>query len=382
MMNHSLEKLAFLVPFLCLGLLGIPSATAGDFQTSSLATSNRTAPDKEKPIVILSVDGGGVRGLIPAVLIAEMEKQLGKPITEMVDLFAGTSAGSIVIGFLNIPNAQKKQRYTAVEAVDLSQGVITKLFSNSVFRKIRTLGGLAGSKYSAKPLEGFLNQYLGDLTVANTVKPILIPSIDLKTNQIFNFSTRYAKEWPAMFNLPMQMAIRASTAAPVYFKPIGVRLRSGADLVLADGGIIALSPDLLALVEARILYPNRHYILISLSTGRFQGERKIAATGINGGSALKMIEPFIGASLSGQLSLNNIYLQQEIKRGDLEYYRVEIGVTKEGSSLDDATPKNIQYLKQVGLETANRNPVFGQIIDRLGSLKQNQLTMREALQVR
>ena len=88
-------------------------------------------------------------------------------------------------------------------------------------------------------------------------------------------------------NLPMQLAVRASTAAPVYFKPIGVKLESGANLVLADGGIIALSPEVLAIIEARILYPNRKYILISLSTGRFQGERKIVATGINGGSRLK-----------------------------------------------------------------------------------------------
>lgn len=376
-MNQTLQKIALTFAFLCQSFISIPVEAAA--VPSSPLPAGIKAADKEMPIVILSVDGGGVRGIIPAVLIAEIEKEIGKPITEMVDLFAGTSAGSIVIGFLNIPNAQGKQKYSAAQAVDLSQNVITKLFNNSLFRKIRTLGGLAGSKYSAKPLEGFLKQYLGDLTVANTVKPVLIPAINLKTNQIFNFSTRNGKEWPAMGNLPMQLAIRASTAAPVYFKPIGVKLESGANLVLADGGIIALSPEVLAIIEARILYPNRKYILISLSTGRFQGERKIAATGINGGSALKMIEPFIGASLGGQLSLSNIYMQDQVKRGDLEYYRIDIAVTKEGSSLDDASAKNIQYLKQVGFETAAKNPVFGKLIDRLTGLEENKISMGEFL---
>ena len=45
-----------------------------------------------------------------------------------------------------------------------------------------------------------------------------------------------------------------------------------------------------------------------------------------------MIEPFIGASLGGQLSLSKIYMQDQVKQGDLEYYRVDIAVTKAGSS--------------------------------------------------
>lgn len=334
----------------------------------------RHVQDADKPIVVLAVDGGGVRGIIPAVLIAGIEKQLGKPITEVVDLFAGTSAGSIVVGFLNIPDENGKQRYSAAEGVSLSGNAITKVFKNSALRTIRTLGGLAGSKYSAKPLEAFLEQYVGNMKMSETVKPVLITSVDLATKNIFNFSTRFAKEWPSMFNLPLKLAVRSSTAAPIYFKPLDLTLASGAKLVLTDGGLVAMSPELLALAEARALYPNRRYIVISLSTGRYPGKESIAAKGMSAGSAPKMLMPLISATLETQLKLSNMLMENEQKKGDVEYYRVDVSVTKTGSSLDDASAKNLQYLQQVGAQAVASSPAFSKMVKRLSELESEKAT--------
>lgn len=324
----------------------------------------------EKPVVILSVDGGGVRGMVPVTMIMKMEEQVG-PITEVVDLFAGTSAGSIVVGFLTIPNQQGKQKFTAAEGIKLSENAIKNVFQKTTFRTLRTLGGLAGSKYSAKPLEKFLAQYLGDMKLSDTVKPVLITSVDLKTKEFFNFSTRVAKEWPSMFNLPTRLAIRASTAAPTYFKPLEITLASGAKVTLTDGGLAAMSPELLALAEARALYPNRKYIMISLSTGRYQGKERIAAKGIFAGSLPKMLKPLIDTTLETQLKLSNMLMELEQKKGDVEYYRIDVAVDKAGSSLDNVSAKNIQYLQKVGIEAAEKNPIFTKMINRLKEIQKN-----------
>lgn len=359
---------------LALSLISCTGALAAVAPGMAPANQSYRTQNADKPIVVLSVDGGGVRGVIPAVVIAGIEKQLRKPITDVVDLFAGTSAGSIVVGFLNIPDENGKQRYSAAQGVSLSESAIAKVFKNSAFRSVRTLGGLAGSKYSAKPLEGFLEQYLGNMGVKDTVKPVLITSVDLATKNIFNFSTHFAREWPSMFNLPLKMAIRASTAAPIYFKPLEVTLASGAKLVLTDGGLVAMSPELLALAEARILYPNRRYIVISLSTGRYTGKESIAVKGMHGGSVPKMLMPLISTTLESQLKLSNILMENEQKKGDVEYYRVDISVSKAGSALDDASAKNLQYLQQVGAQAVASNPVFSQIINRLRTLGNEKAT--------
>jgi patatin-like phospholipase/acyl hydrolase len=322
-------------------------------------------PVDQKPIVVLCIDGGGVRGLIPALVIEGMEKAIGKPITEVADLVAGTSAGSIIAATLNIPNAEGKQKYSATEVVGLANGVIKQIFYNSAGRSIRTLGGLAGSKYSAKPLESFLSKYFGNLKVSDTVKPVLLTSVDLQTNDIFNFSTRLGKVWPSMFNLFVKDGVRASTAAPTFFKPVDLTLASGYKLVLADGGLVAMSPELLALAEARTLFPNQRYIVISLSTGRYTGKSTIKAKGMSSGSLPQMLKPLITTTLESQLNLSN-----ELMRSyrDVEYYRIDAAVTKEGSAMDDVSDKNLQNLRNVAANVIATNLNYTKAVARLKEL--------------
>jgi patatin-like phospholipase/acyl hydrolase len=322
-------------------------------------------PAVPKPIVVLCIDGGGVRGLIPAIVIEGMEKELGKPITKVTDLVAGTSAGSIIAATLNIPNAAGEQMYSATEVVGLANGVIKQIFHNSAGRSIRTLGGLTGSKYSAKPLETFLDKYFGNLKVSQTVKPVLLTSVDLQTNDIFNFSTRLGKAWPSMFNLFVKDGVRASTAAPTFFKPVDLTLASGYKLVLADGGLVAMSPELLALAEARTLFPNQRYIVISLSTGRYTGKSTIKAKGMSSGSLPQMLKPLITTTLESQLNLSNELMRTQ---HDVEYYRIDAAVTKEGSAMDDVSDKNLQNLRNVAANVIATNPNYAKAVARLKEL--------------
>ena len=164
------------------------------------AQQKAESDNSQQVIKILSLDGGGVRGVIPAVLVKEIEKQTGKPITESFDLFVGTSTGGLIALFVNVSQGSK-QRYSGENVIQMYKDLSRKIFQNPTKRKIRTLGGLIGSKYSAKPLEVLLQQYFGDLKMRDTLKPVVVTSFDFKRKEVFLFSSHTAKEWPAMFNL-------------------------------------------------------------------------------------------------------------------------------------------------------------------------------------
>jgi uncharacterized protein len=332
-----------------------------------------------QPILILSVDGGGVRGLIPAIMIDAMEQHLKIPITQVVDVFAGTSAGAIVTGLLNVPDESGAQKFSAAQGIKLSGQMIRDIFKNTAFRSVRTLGGLAGAKYSAKPLESLLQHYIGNVSMSYSLKPLVITSFDLQRNEVFNFSTRHAMTWPEMFNLPVRMAIRASTAAPTYFKPFGCRLRSGSELRLTDGGVMAMTPELFALAEAETLYPGRSYIVVSLSTGLHKAQNRLKVQGSAAGSLPGMLRPLINATLDGQISASEHIMKS---RKDVTYYRISVNVPKECSALDNASVKNMQCLTTIANQVV-ATPYFQKMLENIAQfIEKRKLSTQQTAQMR
>ncbi len=79
---------------------------------------------------ILSIDGGGIRGIIPAIILASIEERTGKPISELFDLIAGTSTGAILALGLTKPNASGKPEFTAQRIGELYEEEIPNIFRN------------------------------------------------------------------------------------------------------------------------------------------------------------------------------------------------------------------------------------------------------------
>lgn len=309
----------------------------------------KTVP-KDRPIVVISVDGGGVRGVVPITMIEEIEKELGREISQVGHFFTGTSAGSIIVALLNVPGEGGRPKYTAAEAVKISEEVIGDLFKKPLTRSIRTLGGLAGSKYTAKPLEAHLKRLLGETTVGTTLRPVLITSVDMKTKKPFLFSTPDAIEDHERNNVPLWMAVRSSTAAPTYFKPFGIELSDETKLALADGGLTANNPELLGLLKAMEIYPGHtKFIVISLATGKPAVKEKIKTKGSTAGSLLKMLKPTIDTALDAQSDLSQEMMKMITKGGrvNVEYHRIGVVVPKKCAALDNASPTNLKCLKDI-----------------------------------
>ena len=97
---------------------------------------------------VLSIDGGGIRGLIPALVLAEIEKQKSKPVSELFDLLAGTSTGGILSLGLVRSDGEGKAKYSAEKLAEIYQKRGKEIFSRSLWKGISSMGGLVDEKYS------------------------------------------------------------------------------------------------------------------------------------------------------------------------------------------------------------------------------------------
>jgi len=137
---------------------------------------------------ILSLDGGGIRGLIPALLIAEMEKRTGKRCAEMFDMIAGTSTGGILALAFSV-HEDNKPKYSALDLADIYAKQGKDIFKRSYWKGVSSVGGTLDEKYSAAGLEAVLTQYLGDLKLKDGMCNTLVTSYDIENREPYFFKS-------------------------------------------------------------------------------------------------------------------------------------------------------------------------------------------------
>ena len=135
-------------------------------------------------IKILSIDGGGIRGIIPAVILDYIEKGLqsrsGDPnatLADHFDLVAGTSTGGILACYYLLPPTPDHpchSRYFASEAIDMYSRYGKAIFNRKFLRF-----GIAKEKYPAIGLEKVLKDCMGDVTLAQTRKNCIVTAYDV-----------------------------------------------------------------------------------------------------------------------------------------------------------------------------------------------------------
>ncbi|MGI2299016.1 patatin-like phospholipase family protein [Candidatus Cardinium hertigii] len=164
---------------------------------------------------VLSVDGGGIRGIIPAIILAEIQKRLtnfNKSLPEVFDLMAGTSTGGIIVAGLSKKNSQNEFEYSSMDLFQFYKNYGPYIFKPSFFRQ-EILYWFNGAKYSYKNIEFVLNKYFGEDTMGHASTNILFTSYDIHNNCPFFF-----KSWKDP-NITLKDALRSTTAAPTYFIP-------------------------------------------------------------------------------------------------------------------------------------------------------------------
>ena len=212
--------------------------------------------DNGERFSILALDGGGTRGIYSAQVLAELEDRFDVPIRDRFDLIAGTSTGSIIAGAAAtcVPMA---------EVVELFEKRASRIFPRKPLHF-----GFFGSRYSQKPLEEVLRDCLPDATMGEISTPLMVTGSDISTGEVQVFKSRYLADLSFPYvrdgDIPLVEAILASSAAPTYFDPVQV----GGGL-LADGGLWANNPSILAVTEAMSKFrrPVEQIHILSVGTG-------------------------------------------------------------------------------------------------------------------
>ncbi len=270
---------------------------------------------------LLSLDGGGIRGLIPLHMLNILSKDVD--VRSTFDAMAGTSTGGIIVTGLSLFEGTSSQNgkftYSTADLIDLYEKNARQIFSRKGW-------GWLQSKYHPYGLEAVLKQYFGDATLGNCQIPLVIPTYDLKEFKPVFFKTRYvddagSEETERASRWHLWEILRAASAAPTYFPMFE---KEGMELI--DGGIHVNNPALSLLTEIvgnpqyyGIPMPDRtgktpdagqsgplQINLLSLGTGR--ATENNFAPGFGG--ALAYAKKAVDISMFGNLQLVDYNLKQ------------------------------------------------------------------------
>jgi patatin-like phospholipase/acyl hydrolase len=220
---------------------------------------------------ILSLDGGGVRGIFSAALLAGLEEDLGRPVLSHFDLVVGTSTGGIIAAGLGAG-------VSADALVDLYTSKMRTIFPGP--HRLREIRRLGRPKYSAVGLEGVVRGVLGDLLLGESQVPLVIPSFDLGENTVYLFKTPHHDRLKRDWRVPLWQVAMATSAAPTYFPAFCL---PGDGVRLADGGLWANNPAMVGVAEAVSMFgqPLDTIRVLSIGTSSDMRTRKRALD--NGG---------------------------------------------------------------------------------------------------
>ena len=255
---------------------------------------------------ILSIDGGGIRGIVPGQILVSLEEKLKQKsgdqsarIGNYFDLFAGTSTGAILSAAYICPGLDGKPKFSAQEAVNFYLEDGDEIFDVGFWRSIGSLGGLNDEKYSADELERVLEEAFGDVKLSELLKPTCLVSYDVSRRKPLIFKQHSALEKNRDFLV--RDALRGSTAS----LGTGKKLKSYTYSEIKDWG------------------------------------------------PLGWAKPSIDIALEGGPQMTEYYLKQvasTVKKS--KFYRIQPELYEADTSLDNATPENLESLRDAGIRNA------------------------------
>ncbi|MBW4431365.1 MAG: patatin-like phospholipase family protein [Pelatocladus maniniholoensis HA4357-MV3] len=358
-------------------------------QERSPTTMNTTPNTKYK---ILAIDGGGIRGIIPALILAEIEKRTQKQIFSLFDLITGTSSGGILALGLTKPrlnptpsDSAPTAEYSAEDLVQLFAEYGAEIFYEPFWEKF--LGQIEDifiqPKYSSQSREEILKQYFGDAFLATNLTEVFVPSYDIEQRIPIFFSNKVEKQQTGSRNFrklclgfTLLDAALATSATPTYFPPhrIPTTHNTNGFYTLVDGGLVANNPAHLAILEAQInkrenkqVFNLEEILVVSLGTGSLTSVyayNEVKNWGLLqwGIPLLNMV--FDGGSevVAGELERLFASSDQTIKNS---YYRFQTFLPSDLEVIDNTKPENIRQLKALAHELIRKR---SQEIDELCSL--------------
>lgn len=293
---------------------------------------------------VLSIDGGGIRGLIPAIVLAEVERRTQRRTADLFDLIAGTSTGGILACTLARPGADGRPLYSAEELTQLYVSEGPKIFHRSLLKTVTSVDGVLDERYDSRGLITALRHYLGDAKLSEALVPVLVTAYDIEGRFAFFFRSEHAKADPT-YDFALADVAHATSAAPTYFEPALVSDAAGSRRYpLIDGGVYAANPSMCAYVD--LVKDGREPdvdVLASLGTG--SATRPVRYADARGWGQLGWVRPVIDILFSGASETVDFQLAHLL--GD-RYVRLQERLETASDDLDDASEENLRDLRAEG----------------------------------
>ncbi|KAJ9567504.1 hypothetical protein OSB04_003470 [Centaurea solstitialis] len=335
-------------------------------------------------ITILSIDGGGVRGIIPSVILNFLETELQKldgenaRLADYFDVVSGTSTGGLVTAMLTAPNEENRPVFAAKDITDFYLEHCPRIFphdSNPFGHAETVIKALTGPKYDGVYLHELVKEKLGNLRLHETLTNVVIPTFDIKRMQPVIFSSYQLKKNPSLDAMLSDICIGTS-AAPTYlpshaFKTEDSEGKFLGEFNLIDGGVAANNPTLVAISEvtqeiiggSADFFPIKpteygRFLVLSLGTGSPKFEEKYDANtasswGVFGWLASSGSTPLIDVFTQSSGDMVDYHIStvfQALHSGE-NYLRVQDDtLSGDLASMDLTTEKNLEDLVNVGVQ--------------------------------
>ena len=311
---------------------------------------------------VLSIDGGGIRGYLPALFLAELERRAGPPVSRLFDLVVGTSTGAIIgLGLAAGKSATElaefypKYGHRIFGGTDERGGIEKRIFGagadlwESLDKAARTAGGPFGgntrtggnARHTADGLESVLKEVLGGTKLSDVRSELAVTTFDRLTSLPVVLSSRDARKNPA-YDLLLREAARATSAAPTFFPPLS-RSWAGQEREFVDGGVWANNPSAVAVSESIALTSERgltgsSVLLISLGTGV-----------VPGASILDGSDSWLGAAKDMAGLATSVWAGEVLARravGNANYRRFQVIDARVAGGMNDPSDTRLAALKE------------------------------------
>ncbi len=304
-------------------------------------------PPKPEERYILCIDGGGMRGIIPVVILQALEGRIrdlgGKDdLARYFDLVSGTSTGGLITLALTCDSALPHIAFNGSSQINLSallQNYMT--MGKEIFQAQSSIFGLrqfVSDKYHSTNIQNLCQRWFGVRTMGSAKVPTMIMAYDISKGRQKLLTSYYSKN-----TCPVWVAARATSAAPTYFSPIEYE----GDL-LVDGGVIANNPALYAYFEAKMLYPNcKKFHVLSISTG---GAHHTMA--MDSARGLMNWAEQVSPMYSNAQKRTTDHVMERLP--DVDYIRIDDPLP-EPVRMDETNPVTLDYIRRQAQLTADKN---------------------------
>jgi predicted acylesterase/phospholipase RssA len=320
------------------------------------------APDTVK---VLSLQGGGVRGIIEAQFLNLLEQKTGRHTTELFHLIGGASAGGILAAALTtpensvIPREEWRPRYSALQLVERFEEEAPNMFQQNEW----SWGRLLGPKHKTSGLVSVLETIFGNHTFDQSLIPTLIPAYDLDTQR-----PKFFKSWKKKEIFHTRDIAIATSCGPTYFAPYSLsplnETASHHRYTFIDGGMAVTTPASCLMVAAKKLFPAAtKFEIVSLGCGEFR--LPFSPSSLKVATALTWAQHAPDIFVTSQNTLTDYLMRKEWKEAYSSWNPV---IPYKESTLDDPTPEHLAYLKNAATEMVKkRQEEFDTLAARLAS---------------